>query len=475
MPRSKRLDELLGVWAMQPDRAMRLLDVVRSIDLRLHIQNSVAAMDDDDEPRPKKPLYELRDGVAIVSICGVMTKSGAGDSMTETASTAIARHAVRRARQDAAVRGIVLYIDSPGGSSSGVDDLAAEVFAAAAEKPVVACIEDTGCSAAYYAACQARRVMANRSAFVGSIGTYMVIDDLSKMYEAKGIKTHVVKAGEYKAAGAEGTAITDEQLAEFQREVNAVNALFVAAVARGRKLSAERASELADGRAFVADEAMRMGLVDQIGSIDDAVSWIAAQSTAAVRPPESGQKRATVMAHANGEAAAPKSAYCKLPDGTEDGGMDEAGCKEAGGEWMPSEAAQASVPAARQARRQRAATLEEIKARAPGASAEFVLSCAEKAMTADDVATAYMTRLAADNEALRAKVDAASRLAAAQVPAVPVSPSASAEPMTDADALKDRWKANAALRSEFNNNFEAFSAFERNMAAGRIRIGAKAG
>jgi len=250
------------------------------------------AAEEDGEARPEQPslfivgadvtrdpegriLYMTRpDGIAVLQVTGMLIK---GDSKYGGSSTIRLRHAVRRAKEDPAVQGGILQIDSPGGTIAGVSDLADDLADFNREKPLWAFIEDLGASAAYWLASQAGRIAANRTAEVGSIGVYCVVEDLSGAAEAAGIKVHVIGSGPYKGLGVEGTPITDEHLAYLQASVDDAFAHFTADVkrGRGRRLGADRLAESADGRVFPAADAKARGLIDAVESLDDTVAALA--------------------------------------------------------------------------------------------------------------------------------------------------------------------------------------------------------
>jgi hypothetical protein len=128
-------------------------------------------------------------------------------------------------------------------------------------------------------ASQASRIIANETALVGSIGTYGVVQDTSGMAAMEGVRVHVIRAGAFKGAGTPGTEITAEHLTEMQRTVDGLNEYFLAGVAAGRSmLTAVRVRELADGRAWLAAEAKTLGLIDAIGSFDQALSELQSQA-----------------------------------------------------------------------------------------------------------------------------------------------------------------------------------------------------
>lgn len=212
--------------------------------------------------------------LAVVDISGPLTKYPTSfQEVFGGTSTVEARDAIRAATEDPAVKGIVLMIDSPGGTVAGTADLAAEVARARKKKSVYAIVDDMAASAAYWIASQAEFIYANEAAMVGSIGTVLRLYDESKRLESAGIKIHVIASSKFKATG-QGGPITDDQLSDVQRVVDELQAVFVGAIAKGRKMSLEQAAELADGRIHIGQKAQALGLVDAIVSVGDALEDI---------------------------------------------------------------------------------------------------------------------------------------------------------------------------------------------------------
>lgn len=266
-----RLDEYLGAWAIEDTRGALLEQTILGVDVREHARQF-------EERRKEKQAageafggigYQTSGGVAVIRLEGTLMKQ---ESSFGGTSTVAARRAIRQAVADPKVGGLLLVWDSPGGTSAGAGDLAEAVAEASASKPTWSYAEDCCCSAAFFGASQAEKLFANSGAAVGSIGTYMVVRDTSGAYQKSGIKTIVLKAGEHKGTGTPGTEITAEQLAVLQKFVDDTNKPFVAAVARGRKLSAEQTSKLADGRVFVAQAALEAKLIDGVQSLDQTLS-----------------------------------------------------------------------------------------------------------------------------------------------------------------------------------------------------------
>ena len=208
------------------------------------------------------------DGVAVIRLVGGVTK---GFSKFGGASTIQTRMAIRQALADDEIRSLLLAIDSPGGQVAGVADLADEVQRANATKPVTAYIEDLGASAAYWVASQAQRITANRTAEVGSIGVFAILQDLSGMAEREGVQVRVVSTGPYKGLGAPGTPVTQELVDEVQGQVDRIGSFFFEAVQAGRRLSTQRLAAVTDGRVWMAAEAQQLGLIDGIETFEAAV------------------------------------------------------------------------------------------------------------------------------------------------------------------------------------------------------------
>jgi signal peptide peptidase SppA len=272
------LSQWCGPWAMLPDQVMLMSELIRGLDISAHLANVTiekkviqkSAINDPANDRYYGYYTQTVNGIAHISLSGTLMKHVS--SLSEGASTVLARRDIRKAAADSNVRGIMLSFDSPGGTVAGTRDLANEIAAAANAKPLHGYAEDLAASAAYWGLSQASRISANATAIVGSIGTFVVINDLSQMAEKEGIKVHVVKAGEFKGTGVPGTEVTKSQLAEMQRVVNNLNEQFLEGIAQGRKFSMDVARSLNDGRVHVGAEAIEMKLVDAIGTYEEAVA-----------------------------------------------------------------------------------------------------------------------------------------------------------------------------------------------------------
>lgn len=266
----------IGTWLMKPDWLTQALSAIQagiwkpgqSMTAAAPILNASRTV--RDPTNEYKKLYEVtNDGLAVISIDGPMMKF---DSKYGGANTTRIRRALRAVSVDAEVGGTMLLMDSPGGHVAGTMELGDDIRAAGKVKPVHSFASDLCASACYWAASQSARISVNAIGEVGSIGVVAVLHDYSKMFEAAGVKVHVISTGSMKGAGTEGTEVTEEQLAYFQKMVDDVNQFFLAAVQKGRGMSAKKLGEIADGRVFIASEALSHGLVDAVETFDQAMA-----------------------------------------------------------------------------------------------------------------------------------------------------------------------------------------------------------
>lgn len=222
------------------------------------------------------------DFTAVIPVMGVLMRRE-GTFQPYITDVDDVRAAVNAAANDPKVRNIVMVIDSPGGSVEGLHELGQAVASAAKSKPVIAQVEGMAASAGFYIASQASKVFAGPADTVGSIGTVLVVTDMSKMAEQMGIRVVVISTGEFKGTGTPGTELTDSQEAYLQGIVDAYFADFKQAVRKGRKMSKEDVDAAADGRIFMAKDALRMGLIDGISSLEQTLSGFVDKTRARVQ------------------------------------------------------------------------------------------------------------------------------------------------------------------------------------------------
>ena len=208
--------------------------------------------------------------VAVLSIRGVIANR-AGHIIELLGGTSYERigQAFDVAEANTDVSHIVLDIDSPGGSIFGAQELATKI--AASSKPTTAVANHVAGSSAYWLASQADELVVSPSGQVGDIGVYAIHTDSSGADAKEGLKRTLIKAGKYKAEGVVGP-LSDDARAAVQEMLDEYHQVFVAAVARGRGVNAGTvANGFGEGRMVLADEALSLGMVDRVGTLDQVL------------------------------------------------------------------------------------------------------------------------------------------------------------------------------------------------------------
>jgi protease-4 len=184
------------------------------------------------------------------------------------------REELRKAEKDDRVRALIVRINSPGGTITASDVLYHEIldFKVRRKVPVIAAIMDVGASGGYYAALAADTIVANPTTVTGSIGVVMVTVNAQGLLEKIGVAPITIKSGPMKDAGSPFRSLTEPERAVFQSIIDEMYGRFVGLIVQSRKLPEDRVRALADGRVYTADQALRLGLVDRIGYLEDAVA-----------------------------------------------------------------------------------------------------------------------------------------------------------------------------------------------------------
>ena len=183
------------------------------------------------------------------------------------------REELAKAEKDDHVRALIVRINSPGGTITASDILYHEILAFKQRRkiPVIAAIMDVGASGGYYAALAADTIVANPTTITGSIGVVMVTVNAQGLMEKIGVAPLAIKSGPMKDAGSPFRALTGPELAVFQNIIDEMYDRFVGLIVQSRKLPEDRVRALADGRVYTAEQALRLGLVDRIGYLEDVV------------------------------------------------------------------------------------------------------------------------------------------------------------------------------------------------------------
>lgn len=215
------------------------------------------------------------DAVAVIYAQGEIM-GGEGD--INTIGEGAIREALREARLDDDVKAIVLRIDSPGGDALTSDLIWREIELTKKAKPVVVSMGNIAASGGYYIACNSDRIFAEANTITGSIGVFGLLPNFTPLATKVGIHTERVSTHSNAGGYSPFVPLDDPTRLQMQESIERVYQTFVTRVATGRKMPFEAVDAIAQGRVWSGTDAKRIGLVDEIGGLDDAIAYAAKQS-----------------------------------------------------------------------------------------------------------------------------------------------------------------------------------------------------
>lgn len=165
------------------------------------------------------------------------------------------------------VKGILIYINSPGGSAVASDEIYRAIlrFKGKRKGPVVAYISQVGASGGYYVACAADKIVINPASITGSIGVIAEFPEFSGLLEKVGVKMRVIKSGKNKDIGSPFRNMTEEEKKIIEKLIDEAYSRFVKIVSKGRGIPESKVRDLADGRIYSGEDAVKLGLCDTLG------------------------------------------------------------------------------------------------------------------------------------------------------------------------------------------------------------------
>ena len=244
--------------------------------------------------------FRLVDGVAVITVDAALVNKGAWvGAYSGLVSYEGLRAQIALAMADEDVNAILLDFESPGGEVFGCFELAEYIAYCAQLKPIHAVADGMACSAAYILASACNHITAIKSGSVGSIGVVLMHVDRSARNEMEGLKPTLIHAGAHKVDGHPHAPLSAEVKADWQREIDQIYDQFVEHVALHRGLSPE-AVRGTEAKSFNGTEALRLGLIDMVGSLDDALAQLSQNRAVGL----TAQHRGLSMTNKNGQAAA---------------------------------------------------------------------------------------------------------------------------------------------------------------------------
>ncbi|MDB5022808.1 MAG: sppA [Mucilaginibacter sp.] len=212
---------------------------------------------------------DTKNRIAIVYASGEI---GGGDGDDNSIGSEKISAALRKVRLDDKIKAVVLRVNSPGGSSLASDVIWREVMLTKKVKPIIVSMGDLAASGGYYISCAADSIIAEPNTITGSIGIFAIIPNLQKLFNDKlGITFDGVKTGKYSDLGDISRPLSPDEKAILQNTVNRGYDEFTKAVAEGRHKTQAYVNSIGQGRVWTGSQAVKIGLVDRLGNINDAI------------------------------------------------------------------------------------------------------------------------------------------------------------------------------------------------------------
>lgn len=216
--------------------------------------------------------FSKKDIIAVVYAQGEI-RGGEGD--VNIIGEIAVKRALKEAREDKDVKAIVLRVDSPGGSALTSELIWREIEITKKEKPVVVSMGNVAASGGYYIACNADRIFAEPSTITGSIGVFGMLPNMTELGKNIGINAEQVKTHENASGYSLFEPIDDKFKAFTLESIENIYTTFLTRVATGRKMTTEQVDAIAQGRVWTGTDALKNGLVDELGGLDDALKYAA--------------------------------------------------------------------------------------------------------------------------------------------------------------------------------------------------------
>lgn len=313
-------------WAITAEGMQRVVDVWAQARTGSQVFGSLEAARAERAARvrleePGEPVkgtggtLRMVGAVGVVSITGTLFRHAnlISDFSGGTTYDALWR-GIEAAEQSADCKAILLRVDSGGGEANGCGELGDYIRKVSASKPVWAYIEGMGCSAAYWLPSQASRMVAHRTAMIGSIGVRVEVIDVSEAEAGAGVKVLDMVSGG--APGKRGLPIDDAVLSRIQTKLDDLEAIFIDAVATGRKVSTDKVrADFGQGDYMVADKALRAGMIDDLGDFNSTLQALAdSVAPASIFPSTVGAKAAASKPRRSLKAARTQGATMATAD-----------------------------------------------------------------------------------------------------------------------------------------------------------------
>lgn len=213
-----------------------------------------------------------KDQIAVIFAQGEIQ---GGEGNVNTIGEGSINRALKEARKNDKIKAVVLRVNSPGGSALTSDIIWREIELTKKVKPVIVSMGDVAASGGYYIACNANKIFAEPGTITGSIGVFGMVPNFKKIADKFGVNAEAVKTHE----NATGYSVFEEMSPKYKQtlteSIEIIYDTFISRVAEGRKMDKAKVDEMAQGRVWTGTMAKQLGLVDELGSLDDAIAYAA--------------------------------------------------------------------------------------------------------------------------------------------------------------------------------------------------------
>lgn len=251
-------------------------------EITLPINNTETKIEvNNKKPKITAKTYKKGDNknkIALLHIEGTIQGGTPGKLFSgQTYDHQLVLDTIKAIKEDNTIKGVILVINSPGGTVYESQQVYKELLALKEERkiPVHAVFKGVAASGGYYIATASDHITASQETLTGSIGVIMGGKNYTDLYKKLGISSNTIKSGSHKDIGSDAREMTEEEKQILQSMVNGAFERFVDVVEKGRKLPREEVKKLADGRIYDGQQALEKGLVDSIGFVDDAIDYMA--------------------------------------------------------------------------------------------------------------------------------------------------------------------------------------------------------
>ena len=229
----------------------------------------------------QRPSARRSGAVAVLPLHGpIAQRMNMMVAVSGGTSTEMFAKQFRAVMSEPGIGSVIIEVDSPGGTISGVEELATEIFKARGTKPIIAQVNSMMASAAFWIGAAADEIVITPGGEIGSVGVYGMHMDFSEADAKAGVKTTLISAGKFKTEGNQFEPLSDEARGAFQQRIDEVYGMFVASLARSRGVSAATVRHgFGEGRMVGAKAALELGMADRIGTMQDTLKRLGVGAT----------------------------------------------------------------------------------------------------------------------------------------------------------------------------------------------------